>query len=300
MCTRKAAKRSRATSSRSTSPASAPFEGGSSKGFFLELGSNQFIPGFEEQLVGAKAGESREVNVTFPKDYHSADLAGAPVVFDVTVHEVHHLHVPEIDEKLAKELGFKDLEALKGAVRQQVGFEYERLARGKAKKQLFDLLDEEVKFDVPPKMLELEFDAIWKQVEDAKKAGDPSLKDRPEAELKKEYEAIAKRRVKLGILLSEVGRANNLQISREELSAAVMSQARNFPGEEEKVFEFYRKNPAQIDELKGPILEEKAVDFILSKAKRNKKPITLEALRSEDEEEASGDGKAKKAKSKKA
>ncbi len=222
------------------------------------------------------------------------------MVFDVTVHEVHHLHVPEIDEKLAKELGFKDLEALKGAVRQQVGFEYERLARGKAKKQLFDLLDEEVKFDVPPKMLELEFDAIWKQVEDAKKAGDPSLKDRPEAELKKEYEAIAKRRVKLGILLSEVGRANNLQISREELSAAVMSQARNFPGEEEKVFEFYRKNPAQIDELKGPILEEKAVDFILSKAKRNKKPITLEALRSEDEEEASGDGKAKKAKSKKA
>lgn len=261
-----------------------PFKGGEGKGFQLELGSGQFIPGFEEQLVGMKAGDEKTISVTFPKEYHSADLAGAPATFDVKVHEVLRLHAPDVDDKLAESLGFKDLENLKGAVRQQIDFEYKAAARSKAKKQLFDALDEAVSFEIPKSMMKLEMDSIMKQVEAAKKAGDPELKDKSDEEIKAEYEVISERRVRLGILLSEVARANNLQISREELSAAVMNQARNYPGQEDKVFEFYRKNPQEINELRGPILEEKSVDFILSKVTRKPKTVTIEELMKEDEE----------------
>ncbi|PZP85194.1 MAG: trigger factor, partial [Azospirillum brasilense] len=261
-----------------------PFAGGEGKGFQLELGSNQFIPGFEEQLIGLKAGDTKTIEVKFPEQYHSADLAGQPATFDVTVHEVSYLHTPDVSDKMAEGLGFENLEALKKAINSQLGAEFERAARTKSKKQLFDLLDKEVKLELPEKMQKAEFESIWKQVEEAKKAGDPELKDKSEAELKKEYEAIATRRVKLGILLSEVGRANNLQITREELSAAVMEQARMYPGQEEKVFEFYRKNPQGIDELRGPILEEKAVDYLLGQVKRKQVPTTIEALMGEEEE----------------
>ena len=271
-----------------------PFSGGEGKGFQLELGSNQFIPGFEEQLVGMKAGDKKTISVTFPKEYHSKDLAGAAATFDVTVHEVLRLHAPDVDDKLAVSLGFTDLDNLKGAVRQQIDMEYKGAARAKAKKQLFDALDEVANFDVPPSMLKMESESIMKQVAEAKKAGDPELKDKSEAELKEEYEAISERRVRLGILLSDVARSNNLQITREELSAAVMSQARNYPGQEDKVFDFYRKNPQQIEELRGPILEEKSVDFILSKVTRKPKAVTIEELMKDDEEVVKPKKKAKK------
>ena len=262
-----------------------PFDGGKGEGFQLELGSGQFIPGFEEQLVGKQAGDTVEVKVTFPETYHSKSLAGADATFDVTVHEVSYLHVPDINDKLAESLGFKDLEALKGAVREQLGSEFERASRSKAKKQLFDLLDAQLAYEVPQGMLKAERESILKQVEQAKAAGDPELQGKSDDEIKAEYEKIAERRVKLGILLSEIGRSNNIQITRDELSAAVMNQARNYPGQEDKVFEFYRKNPQQLDELRGPILEEKAVDFILSKVKRNQVPTTIEKLMGEDEAE---------------
>jgi trigger factor len=262
------------------------FDGGTASGFMLELGSNQFIEGFEQQLVGAKAGDKREVSVKFPENYHNAGLAGTPAVFDVTVHEVHEAHLPEIDDAFAASLGFKDLENLKGAVRQQIDFDYKGRARSKAKKQLFDALDNVVKLEVPSKMLAFENESIMKQVLEAKKQGDADLKDKSEDELKKEYGVIAERRVRLGIVLSEVARSNNLQITREELSAAVMSQARNYPGQEDKIFEFYRKNPREVEELRGPILEEKAVDFILGKVKRATKNVTIEELMKDDEEEA--------------
>lgn len=255
-----------------------PFDGGKAEGHFLELGSNQFIPGFEEQLVGMNVGDKRVIDVNFPKEYHSAALAGQAATFDVTVHEVHRLHVPDINDKLATQLGFADLATLREAVKGQIEAELQRAARSKAKKQLFDALDKTVKLELPEKMVKAEFDSIWQQVEQAKKAGDPELKDKSEDVLKKEYEAIAQRRVKLGIVLAEVGRANNLQITREELSAAVMDQARQYPGQEDKVFEFYRKNPAQIEELRGPILEEKSVDWVLGQVKRTSKPITIEEL----------------------
>jgi len=275
------------------------FPGGTAEGHMLELGSNQFIPGFEDQLIGAKAGDKKEVNVTFPKEYHSKDLAGKPVTFDVTVHEVHYVHTPEIDAKFASSMGFDDVEALKKAVGEQLGQEFKRAGREKSKKQLFDVLDEKVSFDVPKKMLKMEFDSIWKQLEEAKKQGDKTLEGKSDAELKKEYEKIAERRVRLGIILSEIGREHKLQITKEELSAAVMQQARMFPGQEQQVFEYYRKNPQQIDELKGPILEEKAVDYILANVKRNEKKISVQELMDEGNEDESSDSKSKKTAKKK-
>lgn len=277
------------------------FSGGAAQGFQLELGSGQFIPGFEDQLVGVKKGDKKDVNVSFPEAYHSADLAGKPAVFEITVHEVSYFHVPDVNDKLAKDLGLDDLAALKDAVKEQISADYARAARAKAKKELFDVLDSTLKFDIPAKMVTLEFDSVWGQVEQAKKAGDPELKDKKEDELKKEYQAIAERRVRLGILLSEIGRKEKIQISREELSAAVMQQARMYPGQEEKVFEFFRKNPKQVDELKGPILEEKAVDFILEKAKRTDKKVSVaELFDEEDSADASTKAKAKKPAKKKA
>lgn len=271
-----------------------PFDGGTGNGFQLELGSGQFIPGFEEQLVGLAAGGEKTIAVNFPEEYHSAALAGQPATFDVTVHEVNEPTLPEIDDKLAESLGFKDVENLKGALRQQIDFEYKARARSKAKKQLFDALDATVKIDVPPRMLAFEVESIMKQVLEAKKAGDPDLKDKSEDELNTEYSAIAERRVRLGLLLSETARTNNLQVTREELSAAVMSQARNYPGQEDKVFEFYRKNPSEVQELRGPILEEKAVDFILEKVTRAPKTVTIDELMKDDEDEAAPAKKAKK------
>lgn len=270
------------------------FPGGEGKGFQLQLGSNQFIPGFEEQLVGMKAGDARTISVTFPEKYHSKDLAGAAATFDVTVHEVLRLHAPDVNDELAASLGFTDLENLKNAVRQQIDVEYKAAARAKAKKQLFDALDELADFEIPQGMLKMESESIMQQVAEAKKAGDPELKDKSDDELKAEYEAISERRVRLGLLLSHIARTHELQITREEVTAAVMSQARNYPGQEDKVFEFYRKNPQQIEELRGPILEEKSVDFILGKVTRTPKPISIEDLMKDDEDAAKPAKKAKK------
>lgn len=275
------------------------FSGGSAKGHMLELGAGQFIPGFEEQLVGAKPGDEVAVKVDFPADYHSAALAGKPAVFDVTVHEVHRIHVPEVNEKLADAFGFEDLQALKKAVATQMAEELARAARDRSKKQLFDLLDEKASFDVPSRMVKAEFDTIWKQIEEARARGDKSLAEASEADLRKEYEKIAERRVRLGIILSEIGRAEKLEITREEISAAVMQQARAFPGQEEKIFEFYRKNPHQVDELRGPILEEKAVDWILGKVKRTEKKLSMEELLAAEEEDSAESKKTKKSSKKK-
>lgn len=273
----------------------AAFSGGTAKGFQLELGAGQLIPGFEEQIVGMKEGEERVINVSFPKDYHSKDLAGQDATFDITLHEIHEIHTPEIDEHLAEVVGFESLAKLREAVTERIADEYKQMSRAKAKKALFDVLDEKVKLEVPSKMLKAEFDSIMAQVKQAKAQGDESLKDKSEDELTKEYEGIAKRRVKLGILLSEVGRENGLAVTKEELSAAVMNQARQYPGQEDKVFEFYRSNPQQVDELRGPILEEKAVDFILSQVKQNETKVSAEELmNSEDDAEEGKKAKKKK------
>ncbi len=258
-----------------------PFEGGKGEGFQLELGSGQFIPGFEEQLIGQKAGDETVVKVTFPEQYHSTAMAGKDAEFEVKVHEVLTAHSPEMDDAMAKEFGFDDVAALKEAVKGQIEGDYTNLARNKSKKELFDWLDANVKFEIPSKMKELEFNGVWEQMQQAKAQGDPSL-DKPEAELRKEYEEVSERRVRLGILLAEIGRKNNVQVGKDELTRAVMNQAQMFPGQEQKVFEFYQKNPEHVDELRGPIIEDKAVDLILEKVKRETKKVTPDELSADD------------------
>ncbi len=273
------------------------FEGGTAEDFDLELGSKQFIEGFEEQLVGAKAGDKRIVKVTFPAKYPSAQLAGKDAEFEVTVKAVQESKAPEINEEFATARGFADLNAFHEAVRGQLIKEYDQVVRNQLKKQLFDILEEKYTFELPETMVEMEFKTIWERVKQSKDEGDESLADKSEKELEEEYRKVARRRVTLGILLAEVGTRNKLQISREELSRAVMQQASGYPGQERQIFEFYQKNPNRLEDLRGPILEEKAVDFILSKAKFSDVKTSLAELIHIGEEEETEKKPSKSAKS---
>ena len=256
------------------------FEGGEAKGYHLELGSGQFIPGFEEQLIGTKAGDSLDVKVPFPKDYHKQELAGKEARFEVTVHLVKTPEIPAIDEAFAQSVGFEKLDELKGILKKQLESDYGTLVRNKMKKQLFDQLEEVCAFDIPEKMVELEFESIWQQHEQSLRYGEKA--ELPEDEQKAEYRAIAQRRVRLGIFLSHVAKKNNIQVSREELSEAVQRQASMYPGQERKIFEFYRDHPEHVNELRGPILEEKAVDVIFTQIAIADKPSTVAELLKED------------------
>ena len=273
------------------------FEGGAAQGHRLELGSNSFIPGFEDQLVGAKAGEKRDVKVTFPKEYHSEALAGKDAVFECTVHEVLEAAPRKVDDSLAQAMGLSDLEVLKEAIRAQLQGEVDQVCRARAKKSLFDGLDEAVDFQLPDQMVNEEFNMIWKQVEHKKEhhPDDPEL-NRPEKELQKEYLEMAVRRVKLGIVLAEIGEKEKISVSQDELNRAMLVEARQYPGQEQAVIDYYRKNPHYMEMLKGPVLEEKVVDFLLQKVSVEEKPMTLDALQAaEDDTEAAEKPKAKKA-----
>lgn len=275
------------------------FAGGEGKGFDLELGSGQFIPGFEEQLVGAKAGDAVTVNVPFPADYHSKDLAGKNARFECTVHAVQEKVPAKLDDEFAKKLGLESLDKLKDIIRQQLVGDFEGLVRNRLKKKLFDVLDEQTGFVVPEGMVKLEFDAIWQQYEQAKANGQVD-EDASEDDLKKEYQAIAERRVRMGILLSQVAGAAKLEVTTEELRQAIFEQARAYPGQERKIFEFYNKHPEHVNELRGPILEEKAVDHILAKVELVEKKVTTADIVKMDEEEDEAQGAKKKSSSKKA
>jgi trigger factor len=211
---------------------------------------------------------------------------------------VNEKHAPDVDEDFAKGAGFESLEALKDAVRQQIAADYAGLARNRSKKELFDWMDENIKFQVPSKMVAMEFEGLWQQLQQAKAQGDKSL-DKPDEELKTEYQAIAERRVRLGILLAEIGRQQKIQVGRDELTKAVIQQAQQFPGQEQKIFEFYQKHPEHVDELRGPIIEEKAVDYILGLAKREEKKVSIAELTGEDEADSSDKKEPKKAAAKK-
>lgn len=255
-----------------------PFDGGAADNFRLELGSGQFVPGFEDQVVGMRAGDDKVVNVTFPKDYPSANLAGKETSFAVHVKEIHDKAAPEIDDAFAKDRGLANLQTLRDAVKNQLSMEYDQLVRRALKKELFDALEDKCDFTLPQGMVEAEFNAIWQRLEEARKQGDPSLADKSDDELKKEYRTIAERRVKLGLLLADIGYRHKIAVTNEELNRAVMQQASQFPGQEKKVIDFYRNNPERAEDLRGPILEEKAVDFILNKVKYHDKKVTLEEL----------------------
>ncbi len=256
------------------------FDGGKAEGYSLKLGSNTFIPGFEDQLVGTKAGDERVVKVTFPSEYGNSDLAGKEAEFEVKVHEVRKVVPTVVDDELAKGLGLEDLEALKKALREEIERDYAGLSRAHLKRRLLDQLALHHEFPVPQGMVDLEFDAIWKQLEKDKTEGrlDPADQGKSDEELTAEYRAIADRRVRLGLVLSEVGRKNNIAITQEDLNRAVMNEARRFPGQEHLVFQYYQRNPDAMNGLRAPIFEEKVIDFILELAKVSDKTVSLDEL----------------------
>lgn len=261
------------------------FDGGKAEDFHLELGSGMFIPGFEDQLTGLKKGETKVVQVTFPAEYGNKELAGKPAEFDVTVKQVNELKDQPIDDELAKALGADDLGTLRKRVREQIERDYTLAARARLKRVLLDQLAEKHDFSLPEGLVETEFEAIWKQIEADMKADrlDAEDKGKSEEQLKTEYRDIAKRRVKLGLLLSEVGRSNNIQVPSDDLTRAVIAEARRFPGQEKQVVEFYQKSPEALNQLRAPIYEDKVIDFILELAQLSERHTTPEEFRKEGE-----------------
>jgi trigger factor len=262
------------------------FEGGKAEGATVVLGSNSYIPGFEEQLVGVKAGDTRVLNVTFPAEYGVPALAGQAATFDVTVTEVKGAVETKIDDELAKNIGLSDLATLKDAVKKNIEDQFGQLSRQKAKRSLLDALDESHSFDLPPKMMAAEFEAIWAQVQQDKEAGneDPEDAGKSEDDLKAEYTKIAERRVRLGLVLAEVGRLNGVEVKDEEVGRAIQAEASRFPGQEKQVYDFFQKNPNAVASLRAPLYEEKVVDFMLLMANVTDVTVTREELENEDEE----------------
>ena len=259
------------------------FEGGSAQDYHLELGGGSFIPGFEDQLLGAMPGEERTVTVTFPAEYGNKDLAGKEANFTVKVKEIREPVETPIDDELAKAVGLGNLDELRRQVSEQIQSQYKNLARVRLKRALLDALAERHRFAVPAGMVESEFEEIWRQLEADRKEGqlDPEDAAKSEEELRRDYMAIAERRVRLGLLLSEVGRANNIQVTAEELNRAVLDEARRFPGRERQVFEFYQKNPDMVARLRAPIYEDKIIDFILELAKLTERKVSPQELNEE-------------------
>ncbi len=259
-------------------------QGMQSQDHHLELGSNQFIPGFEDQLVGRKAGDKVDVEVDFPKEYHAANLAGRAAIFAVEVKEVRAPKKVEINDDFAKKLGFDTEKSLREAVEKQIQSEYDGASRMKLKRALLDTLDDSHEFDVPQGMLDLEYNSIIQQISMERQA---ELKDGKldlDKDEEEEMRAIAERRVRLGMVLSQIGQDNNIQITDQELQRAVISEAQKYPGQEAQVFEFFRKNRQALDSLRAPVFEDKVVDFIVELADISEKPVTLEQLTAEEDD----------------
>lgn len=259
------------------------FDGGSAEGQTIVLGDGRFIPGFEDQLVGAKAGDDVAVKVSFPENYQVETLKGKPAVFDVKVKEVKAPKVAELTDEFAQSLGLPDMAKVREAIKAQLDGELAQASRQQVKRVLLDALDERHSFDLPPMMVKAEFDQIWAQLEEEKKNDRLSEEDKAKSddELRSEYEKIAQRRVRLGLLLAEIGRRDNLDITNEELGQALRQEASRYPGQEKAVIEFYRTNPNALAQLRAPIYEEKVVDLILGKAKVTDKTVTREELMKE-------------------
>lgn len=264
-----------------------PFEGGADENAQLVLGSKQFIPGFEEQLIGSKVGEEKTITVTFPENYGAEHLAGKDATFDIVVKGIETPGEIVIDEDFASKLGLESLDKLKEIIRQQIEHEFGSQTRQKVKRALLDQLDEMHKFDLPPKLLESEFEQIWKQLTDNMTQAGRTFEDEEttEEEARKDYTAIAERRVRLGLVLSEIGEKNNVQVTDEEVQRALYAKVREYPGQEKQVFEFYEKNPMALASLRAPIYEDKVVDFLVELAKVTDKTVTREELFADDEDE---------------
>lgn len=266
------------------------FKGGKGADYHLELGSGSFIPGFEDQLIGKKQGDKVDVNVTFPENYHAADLAGKAAVFAVEIKEIREPKEVVIDDEFAKSLGEENLEALRAKVVERIKADYENASKMKLKRALLDVLDKEYSFEVPQKLVDAEYDGIVKQYEQAKKYNqlDEYEKAKDEKDLLAEYKEIALRRVKLGLLLSEAGMNAKLTITPEDINKAIAAEARKYPGQEKAVFDYYLKNKEAVEALKAPVFEEKIVDYVLSQVKINEKIVPVEELYSFDDKKSAG------------
>ena len=256
------------------------FDGGSAEDANLELGSGRFIPGFEEQLVGVKVGDEKTVNVTFPAEYGAEQLAGKDAVFDVKVKEVKAPAEVAIDDELAKRFGFDALDKLREALAEQIKSDYTRMSRAHMKRAMLDKLDELHDFELPPSMVEQEFEQIWQQFQHELSHQNKTADDldQPEDEVKAEYRKIAELRVRLGLVLAEVGEKNSISVTEQELSQALAERARQFPGQERQLYQYYQQNPQAVQELRAPIFEDKVVDFIAELADVTDKPVSRDEL----------------------
>jgi trigger factor len=262
------------------------FDGGTAEGAELVIGSGQFIPGFEEQLIGAKPGDKLDVTVTFPKDYQADQLAGKEAVFETEVTDVQAPATTAIDDSLAEKLGLSDLAALKDALKQRFDQEHAQASRMKVKRALLDQIDAaHQSVELPGKMVDQEFESIWREVEQAKKSGqlDDEDKDKSDDDLRADYRAIAERRVRLGLVLAEMGRGAKIDVTQEEIARAVNQEAARYPGQERQVVEFYQKNPNALQGVRAPIYEEKVVDYILELADVSETEVDRETLFAEDD-----------------
>jgi len=283
------------------------FPGGKADGYHLDLGSGSFIPGFEDQLIGAKAGDHVAVNVAFPKEYGAAELAGKDAVFDVDVKELRSTKPATVDDDFAKKAGLENLDALKKAIRDEQEREFKAISRMRLKRALLDALAEMYDFAVPESMAEAELDSIWSQFEEQRKQNPDAAKkeygDKSDDDIKAEFRAIAERRIRLGLVLAEVGQANKIQVTQDDINRAIVTEARRYPGQEQKVVEYYKKTPEAMDALRAPLLEDRVVDFMLEMAKLTDRQVTREELlRDPDESDAEPPAKseAKKTPAKKA
>jgi len=257
-----------------------PFEGGKSDHAHLVIGSGEFIPGFEEKLVGMKKGEKGEIAVTFPKDYSSDDLAGKKATFDVEILHVDAPATTELDDEFAKTLGMENLGALRDAIKAQMETALESMGKQRIKRQVLDALDEGHKFDVPEQLVESEFKTIWDRVTHEIEQHGRSFEDEgtTEEKARAQYEKIAERRVRLGLVVAEIGNGNGVEVTDDELQQALMEEVRRFQGQEQQVFEYYKSNPQAIAGLRAPVFENKVVDFVSELAKKTDKKVTREEL----------------------
>ncbi|MFN3656434.1 MAG: trigger factor [Pseudolabrys sp.] len=264
------------------------FEGGTGDDAAVLIGSNTFIPGFEDQLVGIGVGETRTLKVKFPEHYQAEQLAGKDAEFVVTAKSLEAPGTVNVDDEFAKSLGLESLAKLREAVKDRIAREHQAMSRQKLKRALLDELDRLHKFEPPPSLVEEEFDRVWKSVLQEMETEKKTFADEntTEEKAKAEYRAIAERRVRLGLVLAEIGEKNNITVTDEELNRALMERVRQFPGQEQRVYEYFRSNPQAVAGLRAPIFEEKVVDFLVELAGVTDKKVTREELYKEDEEKA--------------
>ena len=244
------------------------------------MGSKEFIPGFEEQLIGFKKGETRDIEVTFPKDYQSDELAGKKAVFTVTVLHVDGPNAGELNDEFAKSLGMDDVAALREAVKTQMESALASMSRQHMKRQVLDALDDGHKFDVPAQLVEAEFATIWQRVEHEVQSHGKSFEDEGTTEeaARAQYRTIAERRVRLGLVVAEIGNKNDVNVTEEEHQQALIAEVRRFQGQEQQVYDYYRQNPQALAGLRAPVFENKVVDFVIEQGKITDKKMTREEL----------------------